>query len=148
IGNPGNPILTHRHLGRDYPIVNVGHGDLVETPNGEWWFVVLASRPYGGYYRNLGRETFLVPVRWENGWPVMSPGEGRVLFEYPCPDLPADDRPAEAACDHFDGPELDFKWVFLRTPRESFWSLAERPGHLRLKLRPQMITRKENPSFV
>ena len=97
IGNPVNPILTHRHLGRDYPIVNVGHGDLVETPNGEWWFVVLASRPYGGYYRNLGRETFLVPVRWENGWPVMSPGEGRVLFEYPCPDLPADDRQAEAA---------------------------------------------------
>ena len=29
-----NPILTHRHLGLDYPIVNVGHGDLVETQNG------------------------------------------------------------------------------------------------------------------
>jgi alpha-N-arabinofuranosidase len=29
--------------------------------------VALASRPYGGYYRNLGRETFLVPVKWEDG---------------------------------------------------------------------------------
>lgn len=25
VGNPCNPILTHRHLGQDYPIVNVGH---------------------------------------------------------------------------------------------------------------------------
>lgn len=42
------PILTHRHLGHDYPIVNVGHGDLVETHKGEWYMVTLASRQYGG----------------------------------------------------------------------------------------------------
>ncbi len=58
-GYAGNPILTHRHLGLNYPIVNVGHPDIVETQNGEWWMVALASRPYGGgYHRNLGRETF------------------------------------------------------------------------------------------
>lgn len=52
-GCPYNPIMTHRHLGWDYPIVNVGHPDIVETQNGEWWMVLLASRPYGdGYYRN------------------------------------------------------------------------------------------------
>jgi len=77
-GNKSNPILTHRHLGRDYPIVNVGHGDLVETPAGEWWMVLLASRPYGGRYRNLGRETFLVPVEWEEDWPVVNYGIGLV----------------------------------------------------------------------
>ena len=27
-----NPILTHRHLGRDYPVKYVGHADLIETP--------------------------------------------------------------------------------------------------------------------
>jgi alpha-N-arabinofuranosidase len=48
--NPGNPILTHRHLGLDYPIVGTGHADLVETQTGEWWMVLLAMRPYGGYY--------------------------------------------------------------------------------------------------
>ncbi len=37
--NRGNPILTHRHLGLDYPIVGTGHADLVETQNGEWWMV-------------------------------------------------------------------------------------------------------------
>ena len=77
----GNPILTHRHLGLDYPIVGTGHADLVETQTGEWWMVLLAMRPYGGYFYNLGRETFLAPVRWEDGWPIVSPGtgQGRVL---------------------------------------------------------------------
>ncbi len=32
--NPGNPILTHRHLGIDYPIVGTGHADLIETQTG------------------------------------------------------------------------------------------------------------------
>ncbi|HHE72603.1 MAG TPA: glycoside hydrolase family 43 protein, partial [Chloroflexi bacterium] len=60
--NPRNPILTHRHLGQDYPIVGTGHADLVETQYGEWWMVALAMRPYDGYFYNLGRETFLIPV--------------------------------------------------------------------------------------
>ena len=47
-GNHRNPILTHRHLGADYPIACTGHADLVETQNGEWWMVLLATRPYGG----------------------------------------------------------------------------------------------------
>lgn len=63
-GNPANPVFTHRHLGRDFPVVGVGHADLVRTAEGHWWAVLLGSRPYGGYHPNLGRETFLVPVRW------------------------------------------------------------------------------------
>jgi xylan 1,4-beta-xylosidase len=146
--NPRNPILTHRHLGCDYPIVNTGHADVVQTQNGEWWMVCLASRPYGGYYRNLGRETFLVPVRWEAGWPIVSPGHGRIEFTFDAPDLPEQAWPTPPTCDNFDGPELALCWNFLRTPREDFWSLAERPGYLRLRLRPQAISRWENPSFV
>ena len=146
--NPRNPILTHRHLGLDYPIVNTGHADIVQTQDGEWWMVLLASRPYGGYYRNLGRETFLTPVRWEDGWPVVSPGSGRIEFSYAAPDLPEHRFPAPAACDNFETDGLAFQWNFLRTPREPSWSLTERPGYLRLRLRPQAITRWENPSFV
>ena len=52
--NHRNPILTHRHLGLDYPIVGTGHADLVETQNGEWWMVCLAMRPYGGYFYESG----------------------------------------------------------------------------------------------
>ena len=147
-GNLRNPILTHRHLGLDHPITNPGHADLVETQNGEWWMVALASRPCGGYFYNLGRETFLTPVRWEEGWPVVSPGLGRIAFEHPAPDLPEHPWPSIRACDHFDTESLAHCWSFLRTPREPFWSLQERAGNLRLILRPERLADRANPSFV
>lgn len=147
-GYPRNPILTHRHLGLDYPIANVGHGDIVETRTGEWWMVLLASRPYGGYYRNLGRETFLVPFIWEEGWPVVKPGKGIVEMVETAPDLPEHHWVPPAACDHFDSTTLGMQWMFARTPREHFYSLDARPGHLRLMLRPEKITENVNPSLV
>ncbi len=146
--NPRNPILTHRHLGRDYPIVGTGHADLVETQYGEWWMVALGMRPYDGYFYNLGRETFLAPVRWEDGWPVVSPGRGRIEAEGTVPNLPECTWPSHPTCDHFEHAVLGLEWNFLRTPREPFWSLTERPGHLRLHLRPERITERVNPSFV
>jgi alpha-N-arabinofuranosidase len=148
VGNPGNPILTHRHLGLDYPIVGAGHADLVRTQYGDWWTVLLAMRPYGGYFYNLGRETFLVPVRWEDGWPIVSPGTGRVEAAYPPPNLPPHPWPTHPTRDDFDAPTLAFDWNFLRTPRDEFWNLSQHPGHLVLKLRPQQLTELANPSFV
>lgn len=68
-----NPILTQRDLdpNRDQPITSSGHADLVQTQNGEWWSVFLATRPYSGDLYNTGRETFLLPVTWKDGWPVI-----------------------------------------------------------------------------
>lgn len=43
-----NPIMTHRQFGFTYPIANVGHADLVDTPSGNWYAVLLASRIIGG----------------------------------------------------------------------------------------------------
>ncbi|WEG14713.1 glycoside hydrolase family 43 protein [Pullulanibacillus sp. KACC 23026] len=148
IGNPGNPVLTHRHLGKDYPVVNVGHCDLVETQNGEWWAVGLASRIYGGYFRNLGRETFLIPVTWEDGWPIFSPGTGKVEMTYPIPNLAESKVNHSPACDHFDGETLDYKWNFIRTLREPFYSLNNRLGYLSLKVRPDRMSELTQPSFV
>jgi alpha-N-arabinofuranosidase len=146
--NPGNPILTHRHLGLDYPIVGIGHADLVDTPSGEWWAVLLGMRPYGGYYYNLGRETFLVPVRWEQGWPVFSPGAGKVEFAYPVPNLPPRPWPQPPACDDFDSDSLAFAWNALRASPERFASLSERPGFLRLRLQPERLAENASPSFI
>ncbi len=128
-----NPILTHRHLGKNHPIVNIGHADIVETQDGDWWMVCLGSRPYGGYYRNLGRETFLVPFIWEDGWPIVNPGKGFVEEEMPFPKLSEHKWPALPQADSFDADTLDDQWNFLRTPRGDFWSLSERSGFLRLK---------------
>lgn len=78
--NKCNPILTHRHLGWAYPIKYVGHADLVETPEGDWYMVMLAVRPLDGY-TTMGRETFLAKVTWENDWPVVNPGVGMLTDE-------------------------------------------------------------------
>ncbi len=143
-----NPILTHRHLGQDYPIVNVGHGDLVETQNGEWYMVTLASRPYGGYYRNLGRETFLVPVTWENGWPVINKGIGLLEDTVEVPNLdmvPVEEIPIK---EEFDGEKLPYHFIYLRNPRMENYSLSERKGYLRIKLAPEKIIDKVSPSYI
>lgn len=67
---PHNPVLSNRSTG--LPIKATGHADLVEDIQGNWWAVCLGIRPLGYPFRhNLGRETMLVPVKWESGWPVM-----------------------------------------------------------------------------
>ena len=126
-----NPILTHRHMGKDYPILNPGHADLVETQNGEWYMILLATRPCEGY-SILGRETFLAPVTWENGWPVVAAGYGRVLERFPVPDLPVQGRTAAWGCDPFEDDTLDDRWISLRSRDLSHYDLNARKGFLRL----------------
>lgn len=147
-GAKTNPILTHRHLGQDYPITNVGHADLIETHNGQWWMVCLGTRANRLGHRNLGRESFLVPMIWEKGWPVVNPGKGIVELEGEIPDLPFTPWPSTPVCDHFETEQLALTWNFIRTPRETFWSLSERESHLRLYAKPEMITDEVNPSFI
>lgn len=113
---PHNPVLTHRHLGKDYPICNVGHGDMVECQDGSWYAVCLGSRLVNGYHKPLGWETFLVPVIWEEGWPVFSPGTGKVEQTYPTPAFATPE--AESAPETLD-------WNYLGTPYENFAHWAE-----------------------
>lgn len=146
--NPRNPLITHRNLRRNYPINSTGHADLIELENGEWWATLLASRPDGGDYRNLGRETFAVPVIWEEDWPVFSPQTGHVEFTFQGPDLPACRWPDRPRCDQFERKELGYEWNLLRTPRHQIYSLTQRPGFLRLYLHPSQVTELENCSFI
>jgi len=145
-GNQNNPIITHRHLGKHYPIVNVGHADLIQSVDGQWFMVLLASRPYGGY-SNLGRETFLASVIWENGWPVVNEGRG-ILAEQEVMRLTPVPVEPQLRCDHFDSDKLALKWMFLRNPQEDLYSLTERKGYLRLRLKSENFKAEGNPSFI
>jgi alpha-N-arabinofuranosidase len=62
------------------------------------------------------------------------------------PEAPAADK--SYLMEDFNGVKLHPQWTFLRTPRTEWWSLTDKKGFLRLKLRPEMITQKVNPSFV
>jgi alpha-N-arabinofuranosidase len=146
-GHKCNPILTHRHLGHDYPIVNVGHGDLVETQNGETYMVVLASRPYGGY-RNLGRETFLVPVTWEDGWPVVNRGIGLCEGTVEVPNLPKFTVEPVPDREEFDGESLPYHFIYLRNPNPANYCLSSRKGYMRMFLAPERMLECENPTYL
>lgn len=161
--NPCNPILTHRHLGKDYPIKYVGHADLVQTTAGEWYIVMLAVRPTDGY-TTMGRETFLAKVIWEDDWPVVNPGIGiltdRVEIQLPEWDIPSD----EAAQRNVNGKknalpgsdreyrfdrmrELGDEFLFLRNPDDEMYHLTEGEG---LFLRPgkETLRQKSSPSYI
>ncbi len=147
-GHRGNPIMTHRHLGYDYPIVNVGHPDIVETQNGEWWMVLLASRPYGGYNRNMGRETYLVPFSWDGDWPVINPGKGIVEDFVQAPDLPLFLTPSVPEKEDFNRETLPMHFLYLRNPIEENYSLTKNPGYLSLKCGSDLLSSNGNPSYV
>ncbi len=127
-GCPANPVLTHRSTA--HPIQNTGHGDLVEAVDGSWWMVALGVRPRGlspGFHV-LGRETFLVPVEWADGWPVV----GDLSLEMPAsPPGPRVSRPVPAR-DDFDASALAPQWVSVRAPLAGAASLDARPGWLTL----------------
>ena len=147
-GNKKNPILTHRHLGIKYPITSTRHADLIQTQDGDWWMVLLAVRKYGGLNYNLGRESFLTKVEWEDGWPVVNPGLGKVLAKDLAPNLPHFDVKRESLKDDFTADTLFHYWNFLRTPRTEFWSLNKRKGYLRLALSKEQISDLVSPSFI
>ena len=72
-GHPANPVLSARSTSR--PIQNTGHADLVATPDGGTALVLLGVRPLGltQSFSPLGRETFITPVFWADGWPQPEP---------------------------------------------------------------------------
>ncbi len=129
---PVNPFLTHRSTNQ--PVQATGHADLVQAVDGSWWMVLLGIRAKGQWppYHVLGRETFLVPVRWVDGWPVAGP-VAEVMT------APAGSPPVQAAPpdpgdhrDDFDGAGLAPGWISPRGRPEKSWSLTERPGWLTL----------------
>ena len=152
-----NPILTQRHLDpkRKAPVTCTGHADLVETPAGEWWAVFLGCRPYPpgelNFY-NTGRETFMAPVSWLEGWPRINPDAVEIQPGYPAP-LPI--APASSPLlfsgafslrDEFDGTILAPNWQLLRTPREAWYTLHH--GAVVMKVRPETCSGTGNPSFL
>ncbi len=145
-GCPNNPIFTHRHLGMDYPITAAGHGDLVEDGEGNWYVVMLASRKCDGYV-NTGRDTYLAKVSWENEWPVINPGVGKLEEKVELPGMPEYKLPEKHSW-HFYENELPLCFVRLRNPQEAHYSLTARKGALRLGLGKARLLGKESPSYL
>ena len=146
-----NPILTQRHLAADRPdpVTCTGHADLVRTPEGAWWGVFLGCRPVKGGFENLGRETFLMPVRWsEDGFPYFLEGEETVPFLVRVPGTRVEGTPTFGNFvveDSFAGDQMDLAWMTLRGPADGLYAL--KGGALELTCSPMRATRFETPAL-
>ncbi|MDO5337652.1 MAG: glycoside hydrolase family 43 protein [Eubacteriales bacterium] len=145
-GNPNNPILTHRHLGKDYPVTAVGHGDLVEDGMGNWYMVMLGSRKCEGFV-NTGRDTFLAKVVWEEGWPVVNLGIGMLQEEVGLPGEPFE-LPPKSQVYHFYEKALPEEFLTLRRSLQKKAELFEREGYLRLPVLPETLWERTCPAYV
>ncbi len=148
-GCPRNPVFTHRNLGMDYPVIYAGHGDLVDDGNGNWYIIMLASRPCKRH-SSMGRESFLARVTWENGWPVINAGIGKLCESM---ELPFDEYRFANEISHHDhlhfyDNKLDDRLLGIHTRNESQYSLNARKGFLRLFAGKGKIEDKTNASYL
>lgn len=151
-----NPILTQRDLPVDRPdiVTSTGHADFIQDSAGNWWALFLGVRPYAGDFTyNTGRETFLLPMTWNEGdWPVILPPQTPVPTRVARPAFPGVAELTPQADlnapwrDDFDADELDPSWLFIRAPRERWWRLED--GALTLTARPIGIGAGAQPSFI
>lgn len=130
---PENPILTHRDFTPDYARINdpdyvnfqgLGHADLIDDPQGNWWLVFHGIRPSQSMLHHIGRETMLAPVTWRDGWPVVNGGKDiDAVMEGPGNET---EQPDWFFTEDFTKlTVLPPRWAFLRNPVAEHYRLED-----------------------
>jgi len=107
----------------------VAQGGIIDTPDGRWFAYLFQD------HGAVGRIPYLVPMKWEDGWPVIGVND-KVPETL---DLPASKGliPGIVNNDEFTRkngePALPLVWQWNHNPDNSLWSVTERKGYLRLK---------------
>ncbi|KAL1848934.1 hypothetical protein Daus18300_013443 [Diaporthe australafricana] len=150
----GNPILTNRNTSEYFQ--TVGHADLWQDADGNWWGVALATRS-GPEWLNypMGRESVLFNVTWENGsWPIcQNPVQGRMNgWDLPpqSEDLPGDGPFVD------DADVIDFEnltsmpkhFVYWRWPKVESYEVSPEEKPDALKLVPSVANLTGGEDFV
>ncbi len=126
---------------------SVCQGALVRAADGSWWYthqLVQTRRKATGDLAGAttgesfeGRSQWLVPVRWQDGWPVLGKdadgnGIGNTVWKARKP-IGGHPVAAPQTDDTFDSRALSPQWQWNHNPRDDRWSLTARPGWLRLQ---------------
>ena len=147
---PVNPILTQRNMDPARPdrVEATGHADFVQLDDGSWWGVFLATRPYANQDTLMGRETFLLPVEWKDGWPIFLERGKTVPMTLRRPNLPPRQGMDfnEWRVD-FDDAALGPEWLRVRGA-PMVQNVALSGGRLQLMPDSASLSRIEKPAFV
>lgn len=146
----GNPILTQRtglDPNRADAVSSAGHADIVSTPDGKWYAVFLACRPYEEDYYNTGRDTYLLPVTWKDGWPTILKKDTPIPTVNDKPNL----KPAEnqwtgnySYTDTFKDSKLNQRWMLLRNPTD-FYTIGD---GITIQSKDVNIAERKSPSAI
>jgi alpha-N-arabinofuranosidase len=155
-----NPVLTSRHLSKYNWVHSTGHADLVELEDGRWFMVALGKRNDVDGHSNMGRETHLIPIIWEEqishweqvsetkwepryvDFPVAAPLTGKVERINPLPFEDKNQFYNNDLIENFDANELSPDWIYRRVPMPNSYSLSSNKGSLRLFLKPESFSMK------
>ncbi len=102
----------------------VAQGSVLEMTDGSWMGYLFQDNGA------VGRSPWLVPVTWENNWPVFNNGVAPASFDLPS--VSASAGTGIVTSDDFNGTELKLEWQFNHNPDNRNWSLTERPGFYRI----------------
>ena len=131
--HPENPILSALEEPSAY-LQRTGHGDIVETSNGEWYGVFLTGRPLSERGACItGRETAIEKFEWRDDWLYLACGGHQARPEVEAPRLQEHPFPPQPERLDFDNSEIDIHFQSLRVPMSPVWvNQVERPGYMRL----------------
>ncbi len=121
-------MLVEKHY--DGKINTIHQGALFQDTEGKWWTVM--QEDLGA----LGRFPNLLPVEWQDGWPIVAEGKRPpVSFVDKVLRPVSTDKRIKVlpTSDDFSSTSLGMQWQWNHNPVPSAWSLTERPGWLRLK---------------
>ncbi|KAM0335531.1 hypothetical protein ACHAQA_000579 [Verticillium albo-atrum] len=130
--------------GPDEEVQRTGHADIFDDGEGNWWGVLLGVRPVKDGDKwlepQLGRETFLVRVDWEEDWPVFNLGRnvaletvGRGVVQKKAV---ADEHGVKWKAD-LSRPDLELGWYHKKCP-----------GHLRVHGNCYDLNSPESPALL
>ena len=150
--HPQNPIITAAN-NPDLYLQRTGHGDFVETPNGDIYGVFLCGRPLTKRGRCItGRETAIEKFEWrDDDWLYLASGGNEPREEVEGPELPIHEFEKAPSRNNFEGEEIDINFQSLRVPMTKDWvNQTDRSGYLRLygreslssKFRQSLIARR------
>jgi beta-xylosidase len=116
-------------------IRSCSQGGLMQAPDGSWWYTHQLIQNITSPFQ--GRPQCLEPVEWIDGWPIIGKdvdgdgiGEPVLASEKPIGGFQVNAPPTD---DEFDSPVMGIQWEWNHNPRDTHWSLTDRPGWLRLR---------------
>ena len=145
-----NPMLTQRlqKANRPDPVTCAGHADLVKK-DGKWYAVFLGCRPWSDETEHLGRETFMMPVRWSaDSFPYITQNLDVVPLKSNS-GINAVQQSGQSGnfrwSDDFKGSSLDPSWLSLWGSADKYISLKK---GLTMECAPLTPASKKTPAYI